>query len=67
VFYLYTPFTGTLLCSVLQRLAQEAARRPIRLCTLGPCTSVVADETWLTPAGEVLADRINVFCSRAQP
>jgi hypothetical protein len=67
VFYLYTPFTGTLLRSVLQRLAQEAARRPIRLCTLGPCTSVVADETWLTPVGEVLADRINVFCSRAQP
>jgi hypothetical protein len=67
VFYLYTPFTGTLLRSVLQRLAQEATRRPIRLCTLGPCTAVVADETWLTPIGDVLADRISVFSSRAQP
>jgi hypothetical protein len=66
VFYLYTPFTGTLLRSVLQRLAQEAARRPIRLCTLGPCTEVVADKPWLMPIGEVLVDRITLFSS-AQP
>jgi len=63
VFYLYTPFTGTMLRSVLQRLAKEAAWRPIRLCTLGPCTSVVANETWLTPIGSAHVDRIAVFSS----
>ena len=63
VFYLYTPFTGTMLRGVLQRLAKEAARRPIRLCTLGPCTSVVANETWLAQIGSVHADRIAVFSS----
>ncbi|GLQ48951.1 hypothetical protein ACFFJT_01920 [Dyella flava] len=63
VFYLYTPFIGMMLRSVLQRLAKEVAQRPIRLCTLGPCTSVVANETWLTPIGSVHVDRISVFSS----
>jgi hypothetical protein len=63
VFYLYTPFTGTILRNVLERLRQEAARRHIRLCTLGPCTSEVANEAWLRSVGSVYPDRIAVFSS----
>ncbi|HUA81050.1 MAG TPA: methyltransferase domain-containing protein [Dyella sp.] len=48
LFYLYTPFAGTMLRSVLDALRHEATRRVIRLCTLGPCTTVVANEPWLT-------------------
>jgi hypothetical protein len=64
VFYLYTPFTGGLLRSVLDRFAQEAAIRPIRVCTLGPCTEVVAGEAWLMPMdAHHAADRIALFRS----
>jgi len=47
VFYMFTPFTGGILQAVLSRLRAEAIRRPIRVCTYGPCTPVVARETWL--------------------
>jgi len=63
VFYLYTPFTGSILQDVLERLRQEAIKRPIRVCTLGPCTSVVANEAWLSTTGSPDADRIAVFSS----
>jgi hypothetical protein len=63
VFYLYTPFTGATLRAVLDRLAREAARRPIRLCTLGPCTATIAREAWLRSSDNRQADRVWVFDS----
>ena len=47
VFYLYSPFTGSILADVLERLRKESTRRPIRICTLGPCTCTLAQEAWL--------------------
>jgi hypothetical protein len=64
VFYLYTPFTGAIWRNVLDRLEQEAATRPIQLCSLGPCTSLMAAERWLEAAGDVHASRIAIFHSR---
>jgi hypothetical protein len=64
VFYLYTPFTGTILRDVLNSLRQEAVRREIRICTFGPCTRVVAEEQWLRVIGTLETDRIAVFRSR---
>lgn len=51
-FYLFTPFTGALLASVLHRLAQHAAALHARdkalwICTYGPCTAMVAAAPWL--------------------
>jgi hypothetical protein len=65
VFYLYTPFTGSILSSVLRRLKREAATRPIRICTYGPCTSVVAGESWLEATAAPVPHRIALFRSRA--
>ncbi len=62
-FYLYTPVSGALLRRVLDRLRGEAERRPIRLCTLGPCTEVVAGETWLRADGPCDRHRPVVFRS----
>jgi hypothetical protein len=42
VYFLYTPFRGDLLRRVLERIRGESARRPLRICTLGPCTHEVA-------------------------
>ncbi|MGO9435905.1 MAG: hypothetical protein ACLPH3_08045 [Terracidiphilus sp.] len=64
VFYLYTPFSGSILRCVLDRLRREAANRRIRICTYGPCTSVVAEERWLKTAAAPETDRIAVFSSR---
>jgi tRNA G46 methylase TrmB len=36
IFYMYTPFQGTMLRDVLQRLDDEGRRRTIRLCIHGP-------------------------------
>jgi hypothetical protein len=64
VFYLYTPFSGTILREVLNLLRQEAVRREIRICTFGPCTRVVAEEQWLSPIGALETDRVTIFRSR---
>lgn len=47
VFYLYTPFQGAILAEVLERLRAQAAQRPIRVCSFGPCTPALAAQPWL--------------------
>jgi hypothetical protein len=64
VFYLYTPFTGAMLAQVLEKLRSESASRPIRICTLGPCTSLVVAQPWLRPATPPNPDQITLFHSR---
>jgi precorrin-6B methylase 2 len=51
VFYMYTPFSGGMLKTVMEKLEREAARRTIRLFTYGPCTPAVALEGWLERTG----------------
>ncbi|MHB1057322.1 MAG: hypothetical protein ACYC0F_05525 [Rhodanobacter sp.] len=64
VFYLYTPFTGTILRAVLDALRREAGNREIRICSYGPCTSVVAAEPWLECTRPLETDRVAIFRSR---
>ena len=61
VFYLYTPFTGGLLRTVVGSLRRESAKRALRVCTLGPCTAIVAKEPWLRGNGESDLDGIACF------
>jgi hypothetical protein len=63
VFYLYTPFRGTILRAVLDLLRRETASREIRVCTFGPCTPNVGEEQWLKPIDIVEDGRIAVFRS----
>ena len=63
IFYLYTPFTGSILRNVLSSLKKEAASRPIQICTFGPCTLTIAQEPWLEAASTPETDRITIFCS----
>lgn len=48
VFFLYTPFTGEIMRTVLARLHVEARTRPITIAAYGACTSVVEQQPWLT-------------------
>lgn len=49
LFFMYTPFTGKMLQTVLERLRVEAQKRSIKVCTYGPCTSQVSRSSWLRP------------------
>jgi SAM-dependent methyltransferase len=48
IFYMYTPFTGMILATVLERLRLIAMQHPIRLCTYGPYLAAVTSQPWLT-------------------
>lgn len=65
VFYLFTPFVGTVLRDVVTRIEAEATRRAVRVVALGPCTRTFARLPWLVsddPDPEA-AERIVVFRS----
>jgi SAM-dependent methyltransferase len=47
IFFMYTPFEGSMLQEVLAKLRGEAQRRRIRLFTYGPCTLQVTRQSWL--------------------
>lgn len=64
VFYLYTPFVGSVLNAVLDALQREAASREIRICTFGPCTAMVAKQSWLEAVDPLEPGRIAVFRAR---
>jgi hypothetical protein len=64
VFYLYTPFIGTILRTVLDSLRREATSRPIRICTFGPCTATIAEEPWLEAVDTLEPHRLAIFRSR---
>jgi hypothetical protein len=64
VFYLYSPFTGSILTDVLRTLRRESTHRSIKICSLGPCTFTVANETWLRASALPDTGRITVFESR---
>lgn len=64
VFYLYSPFNGSILTDVLSALRMESTRRSIKICSLGPCTRTVANETWLKASTLPDTRRITVFDSQ---
>lgn len=63
VYFMYTPFRGAMLQQVLLRLKAEAATRPIKVATFGPCTPEIGDHAWLkAPEGvELVEDEVVVF------
>jgi len=64
IFYLYTPFTGSVLATVVGRLRRESQSRAIRVCTFGPCTETLAQQQWLESEGPTDPEHITVFHSR---
>jgi hypothetical protein len=63
VFYLYSPFNGSILTDVLSALRMVSMRRSIKICTLGPCTHTVANERWLKANTLPVTGSITVFDS----
>lgn len=63
VFYMFTPFTGSILADVVDRLHRQSKTRQIRICTLGPCTRILQGQTWLTVNQRSDTERIAIFRS----
>jgi SAM-dependent methyltransferase len=61
VFYLYTPFAGSMLHEMIAVLRTEAERREFRICTLGPCVNSFLSEDWPIPTGPTNPSSITVF------
>jgi len=65
IFFMYTPFTGSILRKVLNSLRDLSKERRITLCTYGPGTPIIEQETWLYPIrcskGEIY--RLAIFSS----
>ena len=68
VYFLFSPFRGQMLQTVLTRLRREADARQLTICSFGPCTEQIAAETWLTlQEAEMNHEfRLAVFRSRGE-
>ena len=66
VFFLYTPFKGTILQRVMELLHYEARTRRIRVCTYGPGTLDILDQDWLASVDPRDPDihQVTIFESR---
>jgi Histone methylation protein DOT1 len=64
VFYLYSPFKGSILAEVLSALRRESIRKSLKICSLGPCTQRISNEPWLTASAFCETGLIAVFDSR---
>lgn len=64
LFYLYTPFRGAVLRTVLEALQRESQRRAIRIAAHGPIVAALAAQPWLAAATPARADRITLFRPR---
>lgn len=63
VFYMFTPFTGSVLADVVDQLHRQSKTRQIRICTLGPCTWILQGQTWLAGNPRWDTERIAIFKS----
>jgi precorrin-6B methylase 2 len=66
IFYLYTPFKGRMLRDVLEKLAEEAKKKTIRVCAYGPCILDVSRQNWLKSCSQSTGDvefTLGVFVS----
>jgi hypothetical protein len=52
VFFMYHPFTGRILESMLDKLKTVSEKRTIKLCTLGACSLTVGKQGWLERLGQ---------------
>ncbi|MGC2398587.1 MAG: hypothetical protein WA510_02325 [Acidobacteriaceae bacterium] len=64
VFYLASPFTGSILSAVLNKLQIESKRRSITICSLGPCTRMLESQGWLRAISKLDVEKVTLFKSQ---
>jgi SAM-dependent methyltransferase len=68
VFFLFTPFTGSIMTDVLRKLSDVGKRKPITVCSYGQSTLRIQQEPWLyVEADEMLHPyRLAIFHTSAE-
>ncbi|MES2426337.1 MAG: hypothetical protein V4560_05160 [Bacteroidota bacterium] len=61
VFFMYTPFKGTMLREMLDILQTIAQQRSISVFTYGPCSKDVAKQTWLSCVNGIVNDEYRLY------
>jgi hypothetical protein len=64
LFYFYTPFTGSVMQTVLAALRREAMHRRFRVAAFGPCVPILAAQDWLQGDADLRPDRLALFHHR---
>lgn len=64
LFYFYTPFTGSVMQTVLAALRREAMQRRFRIAAFGPCVPIMAAQDWLAGDADPRPDRLALFHHR---
>ncbi len=65
VFYLYSPFTGSITGYCTAQVAKQGTNRPIKICAFGPCTCALAKQRLANSRrSQPNPDRITVFHSK---
>ena len=67
IFFMFTPFIGDMMDTVLKKLKREGRKRAIKICTYGSCTLRVAEEPWLTPLRPDAVDEYKLAIFTSQP
>jgi SAM-dependent methyltransferase len=65
VFFFYSPFHGSVLDQVLEKLRQVAAKKPITLVTFGPITLEIAKTDWIQVQDEKMLDAFKLAIFRS--
>jgi SAM-dependent methyltransferase len=65
-FFLFTPFTGAVLETVLDRLRIIADHHPITIATYGSCSRVIARQPWLQPQDDHYEDEFKLALLRSR-
>jgi hypothetical protein len=60
IFFLFTPFFGTLMDSFLPKLKKHATEKQIRVASFGDCTLRIAKESWLIPSSDTELHRFKI-------
>ena len=63
VFYMFSPFWGSILTDVLCQLHKQSRQRSIRIGSLGSVTRILRGQTWLKATESTETERIAVFKS----
>jgi hypothetical protein len=66
MFFMFTPFIGAVLHTVLERLGDVARSRPIQIGAYGPCTRWLAQCSWLVPCDENFSHEFKLAIFRSK-
>jgi hypothetical protein len=67
IFFFFTPFSGTIFNTVIQKLFAVAQQKPITICSYGKVTLKLMQQNWLSPLDSQDGDEYKLGIFRSKP